>query len=218
MSKKQRDVEKLYKNINIGIIALLFVMLFIELLLQRWMMMFVTLLAVILIGFLLYFQKRINITLPPELNLIIVVFIIAGIVLGEIHDFYDRFIWWDSVLHTISGFIISTLAFGLLYVLYKNKKLIAPPSLIVFLSFSIAMTMGVFWEIFEFFMDQTFGLNMQRAETGVVDTMQDFIENMIGATVASILGYLYLKEGDSFIYRRLVKHFEKKNKHLFEEK
>ncbi|MGH7573673.1 MAG: hypothetical protein ACREM1_00880, partial [Longimicrobiales bacterium] len=57
------------------------------------------------------------------------------------------------------------------------------------------------WEIFEFGMDQVFGLNMQKS--GLVDTMWDLIVNVIGAGAIALLGYGWLKtpEVDSFLER-----------------
>ena len=46
-------------------------------------------------------------------------------------------------------------------------------------SFCFAITMGTIWEIYEFGLDQVFGLYMQRS--GIVDTMTDLMVDTVGA-------------------------------------
>jgi len=62
------------------------------------------------------FERGYKIYLPVEFEIIIIVFLYATLFLGEVHGYYDKFWWWDLVLHTSSA-----LAFGfmILYVLYK---------------------------------------------------------------------------------------------------
>ncbi|MFT4326908.1 MAG: hypothetical protein ACMXYK_05385 [Candidatus Woesearchaeota archaeon] len=221
MLRKQKTpkekVSSLYFTISNVFRVLLIIALVIEVFNGRWMLFFVTLLALFLSCFPYFFEKRYRMHIPPEIHAFIVIFIYASIYLGEVHDFYYRFWWWDSVLHAVSGFVLGIIGFGILYALFKGKKLSAKPGTIVFLSFCFALAMGTIWEIFEFAMDTFFGLNMQKVHigTGVTDTMIDLILDALGALVASILGYFYLKKGDSKIYNRLVTYFEKKNPELF---
>ena len=76
--------------------------------------------------------------------------------------------------------------------------------------------MGGIWEIFEFGMDSFFGLNMQKS--GLVDTMWDLVVDTIGALVISLLGYFYLKRGDSLIFDRVIHRFVKRNPQLFKKR
>mgnify|MGYP001208113832 CR=1 FL=1 len=71
------------------------------------------------------------------------------------------------------------------------------------------MTLGVIWEIFEFAADQLLGLNMQKS--GIMDTMTDLIVDFIGALIGAIMGYFYLKGGDSLIIKRIVEKFVRAN-------
>ena len=64
-------------------------------------------------------------------------------------------------------------------------------------------------EIIEFAADQLLGLNMQKS--GIVDTMWDLIVDAIGGLVGAIMGYFYLKGGDSLIIQRLVEKFVRAN-------
>ncbi len=75
--------------------------------------------------------------------------------------------------------------------LFEGDRFAAPPIAIAFLSFCVAMAIGGIWEIFEFSMDQFFGMNMQKS--GLVDTMWDLIVDALGTLFAAVTGFLYLK-------------------------
>ena len=130
--------------------------------------------------------------------------------------YYVRFWWWDIVLHTGSGFLLGVLGFLLVYVLNEKEdiELNLEPKFIAFFAFLFAMGMGAIWEIFEFAMDQLFGMNMQKS--GLVDTMWDFIVDGIGALIISILGWGYLNTSDrnSFL-EKWIDSFVEKNPRLF---
>jgi uncharacterized membrane protein YjdF len=59
---------------------------------------------------------------------------------------------------------------------------------IAFLSFCVAMAIGGIWEIFEFAMDQVFGMNMQKS--GLIDPMWDLIVDALGPLFSVTTGYL----------------------------
>ena len=138
--------------------------------------------------------------------------------LGEFGDYYNRFWWWDVVLHSGSAFLLGILGFLLVYVLNEKKdvNLDLHPQFIALFAFLFAIGIGTLWEIFEFFMDQVFGLNMQKS--GPVDTMWDLIVDVIGAGLIAIVGWGYIKsrETDSFL-ERWIREFIHKNPHLFED-
>lgn len=156
-----------------------------------WTTTFVSLatLAVILLPW--YLSKDYGLRLPVGFEFVIVLFIYATLFLGEVHGFYTRFWWWDVVLHTGAGTAFGFIGFLILYYFYREGKFQAPPYLIALFSFAVSMAIGAIWEIFEFAMDQVFGLNMQKS--GLTDTMWDLIVNMVGALVAALSGFLYLQ-------------------------
>ena len=59
------------------------------------------------------------------------------------------------------------------------------------LAFCVGVSIGAMWEIFEFSMDQLFGMNMQKS--GLVDTMTDLIIDTAGAAIGAFAGFLFLK-------------------------
>ena len=137
------------------------------------------------------FALWLGITLPKSFLLAIVFFIFATLYLGEVADFYERFWWWDMVLHGGSAVGFGLLGFLFIFMLFEGDRFAAPPFAIAILSFATAVSIGAIWEIFEFAMDQIFGLNMQKS--GLPDTMGDLIIDTIGAGLGSGAGYLYLK-------------------------
>lgn len=133
--------------------------------------------------------SRVRLRLPNSFLAAIAIFVLASIYLGELHDFYDRLWWWDLALHGSSAIGIGILGFLLIFMLFEGDRYAAPPWAIGMLSFCVAMTVGVLWEVFEFAMDELFGFNMQK--TGLDDTMSDFIVNTIGATLGGLAGAAY---------------------------
>jgi hypothetical protein len=101
-----------------------------------------------------------DIEIPAEFHLTAVVFIFASLYLGEIQDFYHRFWWWDIALHSSAGLLMGIVGFLLVYLLNESKRveLHMTPVFISLFAFSFAVTIGTLWEIFEFTMDQLFGL------------------------------------------------------------
>ncbi|MEY4640168.1 MAG: hypothetical protein RLZZ227_162 [Pseudomonadota bacterium] len=159
-----------------------------------------------------YFHIRI----PFVFDTIAIVFIYMSLFLGEVHNFYARFWWWDLVLHASSGFLLGITGFVLVYALNQNRKINMhlSPLFIATFAFMFAQALGSIWEIFEFAMDQLFGLNMQKS--GIVDTMWDMIVNAIAALAIALLGYGYMKtaEVDSFL-ERMIHRFIRENPKLF---
>jgi len=160
--------------------------------------------------------QRFQVKIPHEFESLAVVFVYMSLFLGDVQGYYARFWWWDIVLHTGSGFLLGILGFLLVYVLNEKEdiELDLHPKFIAFFAFIFAMGMGSVWEIFEFSMDQLFGMNMQKS--GLVDTMWDLIVYGVGALIISILGWGFLRtrERDSFL-EKWIDSFIDKNPHLF---
>lgn len=135
-------------------------------------------------------QRHYRVFIPEGFLVAIAFFIYATLFLGEVGNFYEHFWWWDLILHAGSALGFGLIGFIVLLLLSKLHKISAPPFVLSILAFSFAVMIGGMWEIFEFTMDQIFGLTMQRS--GLMDTMWDLIVNAIGALIASISGYLYL--------------------------
>lgn len=220
--------NRIYDIITLIVIISLLVAFPISLWEKNWLNTLTILLTLILIFVVWSFQKKYQFKLPVELQLILILFIYAGVFLGGAQNFYYRFWWFDSLLHAISGLGLGFIGFLIPYSFYRAGKLKAGFFFIALFGFCFAVTLGVVWEIFEFQMDQFFGLNMQKANNleavygyfntrlGVIDTMHDLILDSIGAFIASVAGYIYLRKGEFFIFDRLVKRIERYNPYFFD--
>lgn len=157
----------------------------------KWSVLFAAVGTIVLSYVPQYLATQINVKLPLQFQFAITLFIYASIILGEIGDYYERFWWWDVVLHGCSAFAFGFAGFLALYLLYMRHKITASPFLVSIFAFTFGLAIGAIWEIIEFTLDQTFGLDMQR--NSLRDTMWDLIVDAIGAGSASIIGYIYLR-------------------------
>ncbi|MBW4706300.1 hypothetical protein KX928_00710 [Roseobacter sp. YSTF-M11] len=180
----------------------------------RWSLAFVSLatLALSLVPPLL--ASRWSLTLPVPFLFATTLFIFASVFLGEALDFYERLWWWDLALHGISAFGFGLTGFLFVFMLFEGDRFAAPPSAIAFITFCVAMTIGGMWEIFEFLMDETFGLNMQKS--GLVDTIGDLMINAVGSFAASLTGYVYLVRNSAGPLGRALSEFISLNRRLYQ--
>ena len=109
-------------------------------------------------------QINLKIELPTALEIIMLLFIFAAEILGEIQAYYEQIPMWDTVLHTLNGFLMAAIGFALVDILNRNKKISfqLSPAFLAVVAFCFSMTIGVIWEFFEFGMDQIFHLDMQK--------------------------------------------------------
>ena len=122
--------------------------------------------ALTLVLFLLptVFERTLMIDLPNTLEIIIMLFIFAAEILGEISSFYTTFKHWDTILHTLNGFLCAAIGFALVDMLNRTEKfsLSLSPVFMSIVAFCFSMTIGVLWEFFECGMDQLLMLDMQK--------------------------------------------------------
>lgn len=111
-----------------------------------------------------FIQVTFRIELPTVLESIVLLFVFAAEILGEIYGFYVKYPLWDTVLHTLNGFLAAAIGFSLVDILNKSEKLLfkVSPFFAVMVAFCFSMTIGVVWEMFEFVMDQIAGFDMQK--------------------------------------------------------
>lgn len=186
-----------------------------------WLSLFLVTLIIITLFVPYIFRAKMDVEIPAEFHLMAVLFAFASLYLGEVHDFYQRLWWWDIALHTTAGLLMGVLGFLLVYILNESSRveIYMKPGFIAIFAFTFAVTIGTLWEIFEFGIDQIFGLNMQKPmlgdPSGLTDTMWDIIVNAIGACVVSMTGWWYLKQKESFYIRSLIQKFITRNPKMF---
>ncbi len=139
-------------------------------------------------------QRWYKFKLPLDYSLFMVFFVFASLVLGEFGGAYERFWWWDAVLHVSSAAVFGLFAFLGLYVAKLSGRLDISPTMFGFLVFSVGMMVGGVWEIAEFSLDSLFGLNMQKS--GLQDTMGDLIVGAIGSLAMAFGTRQFLLNGE----------------------
>lgn len=109
-------------------------------------------------------KRKLDVELPNTLEIIILLFIYAAEILGEIGAYYVTFPYWDTVLHTLNGFLCAAIGFSLVDILNRSssERFNLSPLYMAIVAFCFSMTVGVIWEFFECTMDQLFFLDMQK--------------------------------------------------------
>ncbi len=130
----------------------------------KWENVFTCSLALVLFLVPAFFEKNFGIELPSTLEVIILLFIFAAEILGEMQSFYIKYKFWDTMLHGINGFLCAAIGFALLDIINRNERLkfnISPLYLAI-VAFCFSMTIGVLWEFFEYGADVFLKTDMQK--------------------------------------------------------
>ena len=111
-----------------------------------------------------WIQVKLRIELPPPLEITIFCFIFAAEILGEVNAFYVVIPGWDTMLHTINGFLAAAVGFSMVMLLNDDDRITfhLSPAFLALVAFCFSMTIGVLWEFFEFGMDFFLGTDMQK--------------------------------------------------------
>ena len=125
---------------------------------------FVCILTLVLLMLPSLIERKIRVELPDALQIIIMLFVFAAEILGEIQEFYVLVPHWDTVLHTINGFLFAAIGFSIVNILNENKRvsMTLSPAYMAVAAFCFSMTIGVLWEFFEWGMDCVFATDMQK--------------------------------------------------------
>ena len=131
---------------------------------QEYESAFVCLLVLFLFMLPFFIQKNFGIRLPSTLEIIILLFIFAAEILGELQSYFIQYPYWDTMLHTTNGFLCAAVGFSLIDILNRDAKIkfALSPVYVALAAFCFSMTIGVLWEFFEFGMDRLFHMDMQK--------------------------------------------------------
>ena len=132
-------------------------------------------------------ERKLDIALPNTLEIIILLFIYAAEIMGEIGAYYVNYPYWDTVLHTLNGFLCAAIGFSLLDILNRHSeaRFHLSPLYLAIVAFCFSMTVGVIWEFFECTMDQLFFLDMQK--DAVVSTIGSVMLDPTGGNTPVVL-------------------------------
>lgn len=111
-----------------------------------------------------FITNKFSIELPSFLEITVYLFIFAAEILGEIQNFYGIFKHWDTILHTLNGFLCAAVGFSLIDILNRKERfhIKLSPIFLGLVAFCFSMTIGVLWEFFEYAADRYFLLDMQK--------------------------------------------------------
>ena len=125
---------------------------------------FFCILTIVLLYIPSWLQVKLRIELPPPLEITILCFIFAAEILGEVNAFYVNVPNWDTMLHTLNGFLAAAVGFSMVLLLNDDERLTfdLSPFFLALVAFCFSMTIGVLWEFFEFGMDFFFHTDMQK--------------------------------------------------------
>ncbi len=125
---------------------------------------FLCLLTLVLFLMPSFLERKLKVELPNALEIVILCFIFAGAILGEISQFYVLVPHWDTWLHTINGFLFAAVGFAIVNIFNEDKRIAMQlsPLSVALVAFCFSMTIGVLWEFFEWGADLLLGLDMQK--------------------------------------------------------
>ena len=110
-----------------------------------------------------FLEGAMRISISPLFEAIIYCFIFAANILGELAHFYAHIPIWDTMLHTLNGFLFAAVGYSAVDLLNRSSKNIKLSALyLTLVAFCVSMTVGVLWEFFECGMDLFFGKDMQK--------------------------------------------------------
>lgn len=164
--RSKRDIKAnpqlfvIYLVLRILVVAILIA----QLLNRDYGNVFLCVLTLILFTVPSFIERRIKIDIPDTLEVIILLFIFAAEILGEISAYYVNIPGWDTLLHSTNGFLCAAIGIALIDILDRSNKLTfnLSPIFVALVAFCFSMTIGVLWEFFEFFMDMVFRTDMQK--------------------------------------------------------
>mgnify|MGYP002802631180 FL=1 len=159
---------------------------------HRYENMFVCVLSLVLFCVPMLIERSLDIDIPPLMEAIIYCFIFAAEILGEINSFYTIIPGWDTMLHTINGFLVAAVGFSLVDLFNRSERFTfkLSPLFLAIVAFCFSMTVGVLWEFFEFGADQVMGTDMQKdfivQNIHSVSLNPDGLNNVVDVSIESL--------------------------------
>ncbi len=150
-------------------------------------------------------EKKLHFEIPGVLYGCYIVFLYCAIFLGEVRSFYYLIPQWDTICHFFSSMMTGFFGMMVVCILNRNEhvQMQLSPLFVALFAFSFSVMCGSVWEVYEFTADGLFGMNMQKFMTAdgvqlvghaaLADTMKDIIVDILGAVLASTIGYFSIK-------------------------
>lgn len=184
-----KDFDKKTIAVYFTLRLLVILVMIIQILHGNWEAVFLCVLTLFLFLVPFFIDKKLKIDLPTPLEIVILLFIFAAEILGEIQNFYGIFPYWDMLLHTLNGFLCGAIGFSLIDILNENKNkkktFKLSPIYVALVAFCFSMTIGVLWEFFEYGVDKLMKYDMQKDK--IVENISSVLLNENGENVPMIL-------------------------------
>lgn len=160
--------------------------------------------AVFLLTFLLFLLNKVfHLTIDTFGSILYIVVIFMSLFLGSALRLYDRYAWWDRVIHFLSGVVFISFGIAIL-----NRAGDLGKFSILFFSFAFSNTLHIWWEIGEYISDYFFHTDHQRWQkhnktvnhlpknaiqpAGLVDTMNDILLCNAGSIAACVVWWFIM--------------------------
>ena len=166
--------------------AVLVILVF-ELVSRQWFNVFLCALTLFLFMIPTIVERHLQLELPGPLEIVILCFIFSSAILGEIAEFYLKIPGWDTLLHTLNGFLMAAIGFSLIDLLNRSPRfhISLSPFFVAFVAFCFSMTTGILWEFVEYAIDHLFRADMQK--DFLVNTVASVSLNPDGVNVPVVL-------------------------------
>lgn len=189
--------------------------------------------ALVIFNVPLFISRKFKCYIPNFITILLYIFIFMHFILGEIYRAYDHILLYDKFLHTSSGMVFCLLSLSIVWLFNNSKdgKVKLSPFFVVLFTFCFTLTLEYLWEIVEYGCDRLIGLNMQRWQDSIVetlpngdtvhsvpwgnaiaDTMGDMIVNVVGSFVMCVIIYVSMKKKPDWFKGKVImteKQFEK---------
>ena len=143
--------------------ALVILTLIRQLITHNWEGVAVCVLSLVLFLAPSFMEDNFKIEIPPLFEATIYIFIYAAEILGEVNNFYVNLPGWDTMLHTINGFLCAAIGFSMVDLLNRHSEDVhLSPFYLAMVAFCFSMTVGIVWEFIECAGDLFFGQDMQK--------------------------------------------------------
>ena len=163
MKKKYEETNKKSIAVYLVLRLLVVISMIFQILMGNFENVFMCILALLLFTIPTIISEKFKIGLPSLLEGIIYLFIFSTTILGEINNFYGIIPFWDTILHTLNGFLCAGIGFSLVDLLNQNSKQInLSPLYVAIVAFCFSMTIGILWEFYEFTADSVLRTDMQK--------------------------------------------------------
>ena len=200
MKKKLSKIRKKQGTLHIILSVLVLGILIARAVRADYHSVFLCVLTLLLFNIPFFARKILKVTLSKELEIIILLFVFAAEILGELGSFYTHISWWDTMLHTVNGFLMAAIGFALIDILNNSPRfhISLSPIFVAVVAFCFSMTVGVVWEFFEFSMDMIFDTDMQKDffvnEISSVSLNPEGLNNEV--RIKEITGTALLRDGE----------------------